>query len=234
MREQLEKEIIRLKRMVSSLAAAVETAVQQAVTAAAEPNSEKAVAVITRDDGIDRTEITIEEECLKILALHQPVASDLRYIITILKVNNELERIGDLAVNIARHTLDSAERPRRENFEPIDFAEQTQLVRQMLKRALDALVARNCLDANEVMRMDTEVDAIDKQVVERALALIAKYPEEAPYYVDAMFISRHLERIGDCTKNICEDVIYLELGQIVRHSRVDISPDTDTKPEPEE
>ena len=222
MREQLEKEIVRLKRMVSSLAAAVETAVQQAVVAAVEPNSEKAAAVITRDDAVDRTEITIEEECLKILALHQPVAGDLRYIITILKVNNELERIGDLAVNIARHTLDSVEHPRREDFDPIDFTDQTQLVRQMLKRALDALVSRNCLDANAVMQMDTEVDAINRSVVERALALIQKHPADAPYYVDAMFISRHLERIGDCTKNICEDVIYLELGRIVRHSRADI------------
>lgn len=225
MREQLEKEISRLKRMVSSLAAAAETAVRQAVAAAAEPNSEMAAAVIARDDAIDRTEITIEEECLKILALHQPVAGDLRYIITILKVNNELERIGDLAVNIARHTLDSAEHTRREPAEVIDFSEQMQLVRQMLKRALDALVTRNCLDANEVMRMDTEVDAINKQVIERAMALIAKHPEDVAYYVDAMFISRHLERIGDCTTNICEDVIYLELGRIVRHSRLDAGTD---------
>ncbi|MBS1371248.1 MAG: phosphate signaling complex protein PhoU [Lentisphaeria bacterium] len=221
MREQLEKEIVRLKRMVSSLASAVETAVQQAVAAAAEPNSEMAAAVITRDDAIDRTEITIEEECLKILALHQPVAGDLRYIITILKVNGELERIGDLAVNIARHTLDFANRRHEEIAEPIDFTEQVQLVRQMLKRALDALMSRNCLDANEVMRMDGEVDEINKRVINRAMELIAKHPENAAYYVDAMFISRHLERIGDCTTNICEDVIYLELGKIVRHSRLD-------------
>lgn len=221
MREQLEKEIVRLKRMVSSLAAAVETAVRQAVAAAAEPNSEMAAAVIARDDAIDRSEIMIEEECLKILALHQPVAGDLRYIISILKVNNELERIGDLAVNIARHTIDSAEHPRREIADPIDFTAQTLLVRQMLKRALDAFVSRNCLDANEVMRMDSEVDEINRQVIERAMTLIKKYPEDAAYYVGAMFISRHLERIGDCTTNICEDVIYLELGRIVRHSRLD-------------
>ena len=221
MREQLEKEVIRLKRMVSSLASAVETAVRQAVAAAAEPNSEMAAAVITRDDAIDRMEVTIEEECLKILALHQPVAGDLRYIITILKVNGELERIGDLAVNIARHTLGFAERRSGEPPEKIDFTEQVLLVRQMLKRALDALVSRNCLDANEVMRMDGEVDEINKQVIDRAMALIAKYPEHAASYVDAMFISRHLERIGDCTTNICEDVIYLELGKIVRHPRLE-------------
>ena len=221
MREQLEKEIVRLKRMVSSLASAVETAVQQAVAAAAGPNSEMAAAVIARDDAIDRTEITIEEECLKILALHQPVAGDLRYIITILKVNGELERIGDLAVNIARHTLDFANRRHGEVPEPVDFTEMVQLVRQMLKRALDALVSRNCLDANEVMRLDGEVDVINRRVIDRAMELIGKYPQNAAYYVDAMFISRHLERIGDCTTNICEDVIYLELGKIVRHSRVE-------------
>ena len=102
MREHLEREISRLKRQVGSLAAAVENAVAQAVQAAGEGNSELAAAVIERDNLIDHNEIILEEECLKILALHQPVAGDLRYIITFLKVNGELERIGDLAVNIAK------------------------------------------------------------------------------------------------------------------------------------
>ncbi len=222
MSEQLDKEIGRLKRMVIALASAVETAVQQAVVAAAEPNSEMAAAVIARDDTIDRSEIMIEEECLKLLALYQPVAGDLRYIVTIFKVNSELERIGDLAVNIARHTLDRVARPQREIAEPIDFTAQTQLVRQMLKRALDALVTRNCLDANAVMRMDAEVNEIYREIKQRAIDLARKYPQDADYYVDAMCISRHLERMGDCTTNICEDVIYLELGRIVRHSRLEL------------
>ena len=220
MREHLAQEIVRLKRMVGDLAAQVEHAVQQAVEAAQQADETLARRVIERDDAIDREEIMIEEECLKILALHQPVAGDLRYIVTFLKVNNELERIGDLAVNIAKqvlHQLDFGVFPE----EKIDFAPQMEIARQMLKAALDALVARNCLEANETIRMDDRIDELNREVIERSEELIKQHPELAEYYISVIFISRHLERIGDCTTNICEDVIYLELGKIVRHSRVE-------------
>lgn len=216
MREHLAQEIVRLKRMVSELAAQVENAVRQAVEAAQQANGELARRVIGHDNDIDREEIMIEEECLKILALHQPVAGDLRYIITFLKVNNELERIGDLAVNIAKqvlHQLDAGVFPE----EKIDFGPQMEIARQMLKAALDALVARNCLEANETIRMDDRIDELNRETIERSAELIKRHPELAEYYISVIFISRHLERIGDCTTNICEDVIYLELGKIVRH-----------------
>ena len=216
MREHLEREISRLKRQVGSLAAAVENAVAQAVQAAGEGNSELAAAVIERDNLIDHNEIILEEECLKILALHQPVAGDLRYIITFLKVNGELERIGDLAVNIAKCAMELAAL-REEPPEGIDFRVLTTRVREMLKRALDALLTRNCLEANEALKMDEEVDRMNRENFETITGLIRKYPRFASSYVHTLFISRHLERIGDCTTNICEDVIYLELGKIVRH-----------------
>ena len=216
MREHLEREIPRLKRQVGSLAAAVENAVAQAVQAAGEGNSELAAAVIERDNLIDHNEIILEEECLKILALHQPVAGDLRYIITFLKVNGELERIGDLAVNIAKCAMELAAL-REEPPEGIDFRVLTTRVREMLKRALDALLTRNCLEANEALKMDEEVDRMNRENFETITGLIRKYPRFASSYVHTLFISRHLERIGDCTTNICEDVVYLELGKIVRH-----------------
>ncbi len=216
MREHLEREISRLKRQVGSLAAAVENAVAQAVQAAGEGNSELAAAVIERDNLIDHNEIILEEECLKILALHQPVAGDLRYIITFLKVNGELERIGDLAVNIAKCAMELAAL-REEPPEGIDFRVLTTRVREMLKRALDALLTRNCLEANEALKMDEEVDRMNRENFETITGLIRKYPRFASSYVHTLFISRHLERIGDCTTNICEDVVYLELGKIVRH-----------------
>ena len=216
MREHLEREISRLKRQVGSLAAAVENAGAQAVQAAGEGNSELAAAVIERDNLIDHNEIILEEECLKILALHQPVAGDLRYIITFLKVNGELERIGDLAVNIAKCAMELAAL-REEPPEGIDFRVLTTRVREMLKRALDALLTRNCLEANEALKMDEEVDRMNRENFETITGLIRKYPRFASSYVHTLFISRHLERIGDCTTNICEDVVYLELGKIVRH-----------------
>ena len=216
MREHLEREISRLKRQVGSLAAAVENAVAQAVQAAGEGNSELAAAVIERDNLIDHNEIILEEECLKILALHQPVAGDLRYIITFLKVNGELERIGDLAVNIAKCAMELAAL-REEPPEGIEFRVLTTRVREMLKRALDALLTRNCLEANEALKMDEEVDRMNRENFETITGLIRKYPRFASSYVHTLFISRHLERIGDCKTNICEDVVYLELGKIVRH-----------------
>ena len=178
MREHLAQEIVRLKRMVSDLAAQVEHAVQQAVEAAQQADETLARRVIEQDDAIDREEIMIEEECLKILALHQPVAGDLRYIVTFLKVNNELERIGDLAVNIAKqvlHQLDFGVFPE----EKIDFAPQMEIARQMLKAALDALVARNCLEANETIRMDDRIDELNREVIERSEELIKQHPELA-------------------------------------------------------
>ena len=216
MREHLAQEIVRLKRMVSDLAAQVEHAVQQAVEAAQQADETLARRVIEQDDAIDREEIMIEEECLKILALHQPVVGGIRSIVTFLKVKNEPERSGELAVNIAKqvlHQLDFGVFPE----EKIDFAPQMEIARQMLKAALDALVARNCLEANETIRMDDRIDELNREVIERSEELIKQHPELAEYYISVIFISRHLERIGDCTTNICEDVIYLELGKIVRH-----------------
>ncbi len=219
MREHLKNEFDLLKQRVSNLAGAVEHAVAGAVSAAADHDAVRARDVIGHDDEIDRDEIAIEEECLKLLALYQPVAGDLRYVITLLKVNNELERIGDLAVNIARRALAMAERGVYPP-EPIEFSGQMALVRRMLKQSIDALILRNCLDANEVIRLDHEVDRFNAETIDRAVGLTRQHPEFADYYIDSISISRHLERIGDCTTNISEDVIYLELGKIVRHSIV--------------
>ncbi len=216
MRAHLAKEIGNLQRLVSELAAEVEDAVRKAVTAARERDDAAARELIAHDDVIDQHEIAIEEECLKILALHQPVAGDLRYIITFLKVNGELERIGDLAANIAGRAVSMAE----DTVKPevlFDFDPLVSLVRQMLKRALDALVARNCLEASEVIRDDRTVDTLSGEICDRAVEQLQKQPGLAGYCTDVILIAKHLERIGDCTTNICEDIVYLELGKIIRH-----------------
>ena len=216
MRAHLAKEIGNLQRLVSELAAEVEEAVRKAVTAARDRDQNAARQLIAGDDVIDQHEIGIEEECLKVLALQQPVAGDLRYSITFLKVNGELERIGDLAVNIARRAVSMAENG-ADPESPVDFGPLVSLVRRMLKRALDALVARNCLEASEVIRDDRTVDKLSGEICDHAVARLQEQPGLAAYWTDVILIAKHLERIGDCTTNICEDIVYLELGKIIRH-----------------
>lgn len=216
MKAHLEREIENLKLMLSRLAASAEEAVQKAVRSVEAADSVLAREVIANDEALDRAEVEIEEECLKILALYQPVAGDLRYVITLLKVNAELERIGDLAANIAERLLNlEAVDPCPEK---LDFSEMFFEVRSMLKSALDALIGRNSMTALEVIRHDDVVDGIHRRNYLRSVELARKYPETADFSLTMMTISRNLERIADCATNICEDVIYLEQGRIVRHS----------------
>ena len=163
-------------------------------------------------------EVRIEEECLKILALHQPVAGDLRYIITLLKVNNELDRIGDLAQNIAERAIDLAEHP--VPAAGIELGPMMTEVRIMLKQALDALSCRDTGRAAEVIARDDTVDRLHRENFRLIKQGLIRQPEAADYYLNMLTASRHLERVADCATNIGEDVIYLEQGRIVRHAHL--------------
>ncbi|MBQ8756220.1 MAG: phosphate signaling complex protein PhoU [Lentisphaeria bacterium] len=205
-----------LQSMLGSMAAYAEEAVQLSGKAVGEVSLEKAVSVINGDEKIDAMEIEIEEECLKILALHQPVASDLRQVITILKVNSELERIGDLAVNMAERVgnIDSF---KNQEIEKFDFCDMLHTACGMLKDALDSLSYHDAALAQDVIERDEKVDKIHHDNYGAVRSFILKYPDCAQYYLNGLTISRCLERIADIATNIAEDVIYLESGRIVRH-----------------
>ncbi|MBQ9774932.1 MAG: phosphate signaling complex protein PhoU [Lentisphaeria bacterium] len=205
-----------LQSMLGSMAAYAEEAVLLSGKAVGEVSLEKAVSVINGDEKIDAMEIEIEEECLKILALHQPVASDLRQVITILKVNSELERIGDLAVNMAERVgnIDSF---KNQEIEKFDFCDMLHTVCGMLKDALDSLSYHDAALAQDVIERDEKVDKIHHDNYGAVRSFILKYPDCAQYYLNGLTISRCLERIADIATNIAEDVIYLESGRIVRH-----------------
>ncbi|MEA4862383.1 MAG: phosphate signaling complex protein PhoU [Victivallaceae bacterium] len=205
-----------LKDMLSEIASQAEQAVHSAVDAVEKNSPESARIVISHDNDIDDAEILIEEECLKILALYQPVASDLRQVVTILKVNNELERVGDLAVNIAERVEDMA-LYQEKSIEKFDFHDMVFHACEMLKRALDAMAYHEADTAEAVIGLDDALDAIHRENYKRVRDMIIKYPAEAQYYMDCLTVSRCLERIGDIATNIAEDVIYLESGRIVRH-----------------
>jgi phosphate transport system protein len=215
MSQHLEREIDRLKRKILTLGAIVEDALHRAVKSIAERDEQAARRVVDVDVEIDNMEVEVEEDCLKILALHQPVAIDLRFIIAVLKINNDLERIGDLSSNIAERAASMAVQEPVEN--PYDFPEMSRKVESMLHTSLDSLVNLDSALAYQVLAADDEVDAINRSMYERVQAQIRLHPNKMDTLIQMLAVSRNLERIADHTTNIAEDVIYMVDGDIIRH-----------------
>jgi phosphate transport system protein len=211
----LFREVEKLKKQILILSAEVEDSVHKAVKSISERDEKLARRVIDRDAEIDYMEVDVEEECLKILALNQPVAIDLRFIIAVLKINNDLERIGDLAVNIAERGVYLAKQEPVEV--PFDFPKMSALTQSMLHRSLDALVNMDPALANAVCAADDELDQINREMYGRVKEGIRKNPERIDSLINMLAISRQLERIGDHATNIAQDVLYMINGQIVRH-----------------
>ncbi len=215
MTKHFQNELEQLKKKLLSLSTIVEESVEKAVRSINNRDVELAREVIKNDRSVDLMEVEIEEDCLKVLALHQPVAVDLRFVVAVLKINNDLERIGDLAVNIAeRSTYLSQQEPIAM---PFDFGTMEMKTRLMLEKALDSLIQMNIKVANEVCIADDEVDAINREMYVHVSAGVRKSPDQADRLIHCLSISRHLERIADYATNIAEDVIYMIEGEIVRH-----------------
>ncbi len=215
MTRHLQNELDRLKKKLLALSALVEENVHRAVRSISTRDRKLAKEVIKADNEIDLTEVEVEEECLKILALHQPVAIDLRFLIAALKINNDLERIGDLSVNVAERTLYLTKAPPVPA--PFDFDEMADKTCQMLKKAIDALINMDTQLANQIFTDDDEVDAINREMYTQVYEAIQKEPKDAETFIHYLSISRHLERIADYTTNIAEDVVYMVEGRIIRH-----------------
>jgi phosphate transport system protein len=216
MTAHLQKEIDQLKRKFLALSTLVEESLQRAVKAVETRDGKLAQAVIENDVIIDHQEIEVEEDVLKILALHQPVAVDLRFLVALLKTNSDLERIGDLAVNIAERACFLATQPRIAA--PFDFATMARKAQAMLTQALNAFVNLDAASARDVLPKDDEVDEINRQMYDLVKAEILKHPDVINCLIHMLSISRHLERVADHATNIAEDVVYMIEGAIVRHN----------------
>lgn len=215
MRKRLQKDIDKLKKRAISLGALVEERFRMALKAIASRDAELAGRVIDGDVEIDELEVDIEEDCLKIFALHQPVADQLRFIVTILKMNNDLERIGDLAVNIAQRAQSVTRRG--EVAIPFDYSSMGRKTEQMLEKSLDALVNLDLGLAYEVLSQDDEVDLMRNAIQGQFADELSKVQDNAESMIDLFLVSRHLERIADHATNVAEDVIYMITGEIHRH-----------------
>ena len=217
MTKHFHRELEAIKKRVLTLGTLVEDRVRSAVKALEDMDGAAAAEIVRLDYEVDEMEVEIEEECLKVLALHQPVAVDLRFIIAVIKINNELERIGDQAVNIAQRVEVIARRPRPPF--TFDYAVMSEKAIRMLKMSLDALVNLDVDLAYKVITMDDEVDQIKKEAYDKIKQAIQDLPERVGYYINLLLISRHLERMGDHSTNIAEEVIYLVEGEIFRHAQ---------------
>jgi len=215
MSAHLSREIENLKKGILTLGAMAEAAVREAASAIEETETSRGPNVIANDIRLDEMEVRIEEDCFKTLALHQPVASDLRFIIATLKINNDLERVGDLAVNIAEHAAFLAAQPRLDiRFDLDAMARKT---RAMLEKSLDSLVNRNAQQARHVLAGDDEIDEMNRQMCLIVREASRTHPNQTDSLIHLLSASQHLERIADHATNIAEEVIYMIEGVIVRH-----------------
>lgn len=208
--EKLNKKILRLSTLV-------EDKVKKAASLITTPKEDEIQSLIISDYEVDDMEIEIEEDCLKILALHQPVARDLRFIVTVIKINNEMERIGDIAVNIAMR-VQTISKHTGCCLTTVDFKfkEMSDTAIQMLRISLDALVNRDADLARKVFVMDDKVDEYRDNVYKTIKGLMLNNPSHPDCLINTYLLARHLERIGDRATNIAEEVIYLVEGSIVR------------------
>jgi phosphate transport system protein len=215
MSHHLFRQIEKLKQKILLVGTYVEEAIAQAVDSLVNKDQELAAAVIQADDEIDRLEVEVEEECLKTLALYQPVAADLRFVIAILKINNDLERMGDLATNMAKRAIFLAHCERPELIG--DIRTMAVKAQSMVKNSLDALVNHDAKLARKVREDDDEVDALRDEIQAKVRRLMREDPEKFECWSKLNSASRHVERIADMATNVAEEVIYLIEGEIVRH-----------------
>jgi phosphate transport system protein len=215
MTRHIERQLEQLKEKILRVGTLVEEAISKSITALINRDTQLALRVVANDEEIDRMEVEVEEECLKILALYQPVAADLRFVVAALKINNDLERMGDLAKNIAKRVSQlSAGEPCELPPEIRTMAMQAQ---DMVKQCLDAVVNSDPSLARLVREEDDAVDAARQQVRRKILQGIKEQPERVESLLRVNSVSKHIERIADMATNVAEDVIYMVEGDIVRH-----------------
>ena len=211
----LTRDLETLHQHIMAMCAVVEEVVHHAVEELSRPDVHVSKQIVDRDDEVDRWDVRIEEECLKILALHQPVAENLRRVTAVMKIAWELERVADVAVNIAERAAGLAGAP--EIAVPDKLDQMAQVALEMLRLSLDAFVAQDSRLAREVCVQDDIVDALNREIIDDLLVMMKRSPDLVEPALQLFSASRHVERVADHATNIAEDVVYLVEGEIIRH-----------------
>ena len=215
MQRHFQRDLARLSDQISELSSLVVDACDKAIVMLQNFDLVLANEILAAEPRINEMEVDVEEECLKILALHQPTSSDLRYVILVLKVNNDLERIGDQVVNIAERIKFLVDKERV--VADVSLLDMGQIASRMVHDALRALVKRDSEGAREVLSMDDDLDVLHAQSYAKLQAVMMERPNIVPSAVSYLTISSNLERIGDLATNIAEETIFMEEGEVVRH-----------------
>ncbi len=212
---RFEEELEELKNKLLEMSGLVESAVYRSVLALTENDSEQAQEVLKNERRINQMEIEIDDAATSLLALQQPMATDLRFLTAAIKINNDLERMGDLAVNIVERALSLM---RRSPVQPmIDIPHMAKLTESMVRKSLDAFVRKDAEMARGVLTSDDAVDDLRDTIYQELIRTMQNDPQTTPQCVDLMFVARNLERIADHATNIAEDVLFLVEGVDVRH-----------------
>lgn len=218
-RTHFEQQLDRLTGRLVAMSRMIEGLIETSLLAVEQRDAHKADAVLLSDREVDATEIEIEEECVELLATQQPMAGDLRRLIAILKINNDLERIGDHAVNIAETGLRLSERG-SESALPIELSEAGAIARDMLRDVLDAFVQADADKARAVLKRDDRVDQLQESHLRSAITMMMESPMQIGQALSFILIGRNIERVADLACNIGEDVVYLVEGKTIRHPGV--------------
>ncbi len=219
MPRHFHEELEQVKEKLLKLGSLVETMVERAVASLVDRDSRLAEEVIASDQRVDALDVEIDEDCLRLLALQQPAAKDLRFITTAMKITTDLERMADQAVNICQRAIDLNEEPQLKPY--IDIPIMSQLAQKMLRDSLDAFVRRDAELARQVIPADNKVDALKNQVFRELLTFMMEDPRTIPRAIRLILVSRHLERIADHATNIAEMVVFLVEGKNIRHAPYD-------------
>lgn len=217
-----DDELKELREMVLKLGSMVEAAIRDSVKALVERDSALAEEVIRRDHLINALDVKIDEECVRLIALRQPMARDLRLITTAMKITTDLERMGDLAGNIAERAIELNAEPQLKPFKNIP--RMAEIAQQMVRDALDAFVTGCSRLPYEVIKRDDEVDELTVRNFEELLALMIQDPKIIPLAVKRTYIAKYLERIADHATNIAEMIIYMCKGKMIRHTEITDTP----------
>lgn len=221
MKEHFAEQLEDLRRNLILLGGEVERQIQKAIEALITADEKKAAEVIAADEEIDRMEMMVEEQAVQLLALQQPVAVDLRFLVAALKINNDLERIGDHAVNIAEGAQRVAD---QKPFKPfIDIPYMAEVAMSMLKQSLDAFVNRDAELAKRVIKKDDILDDKNVSIIRELLTYMAEHPSLITYCLELISVSRNLERVGDLATNICEDTIFIAEARWVKHHATELT-----------
>ncbi len=212
---QFEAELSGLRADISNMGVLVERQIREAVESLVNRNTPRAREAIARDMEVNRFDVAIDERCIRLLALFQPAASDLRFITTGLKITTDLERIGDNAVNVCERVIELNQEP---HVEPLGrISQMADVAQSMVRDSLAAFMSRDANLAESVIARDAEVDALTYQISGDLLGLMARKPETIKRGTNVLFVLKNLERIADHATNIAEMVVFMVRGKLIRH-----------------